>query len=57
MKYDPEYNSYRFSDCDMSVILKSLDFYNQYSPLLEQGERDYINHLINDLEKTKGVNL
>lgn len=57
MKYDPEYNSYRFSDSDLGVILKSLDFYNQYSPLLEQGERDYINHLINDLEKTKGVNL
>lgn len=57
MKYDPEYNSYRFSDSDLGVILKSLYFYNQYSPLLEQGERDYINHLINDLEKTKGVNL
>lgn len=57
MKYDPEYNSYKFSDSDLSVILKSLDFYNQYSPLLEQGERDYIGHLINDLKKTKGVNL
>lgn len=52
MKYDVEYDSYRFNSVDMSILIKALSFYNQYNPLLEQGQMDYIQNLIKDLEKS-----
>lgn len=53
MKYDPEYNSYRFSSEDMSTIIDSLHFYHQHSPGPDQNKLDYIKNLIDSLEKTK----
>lgn len=55
MKYDPEYNSYRFSSDDLSTIISSLYFYHQHSPILDLDKLDYISKLINSLEKTKDV--
>jgi hypothetical protein len=42
MKYDPEYNSYKFNSIDMNFILKALSFYRQHCTFLEQKEKDFI---------------
>ena len=55
MKYDVEYDSYKLSPKDASAILNSLYFYHQHSPVLDDDSRDYIQSLINFLEKTKSV--
>lgn len=55
MKYDPEYNSYKFSDFDLTTIVKALDFYSQYSPLLEQSQRESVSSLIQSLENSKHI--
>jgi hypothetical protein len=54
MKYDPEYDSYRFCRVDMDIILNSLEFYRQYNPS-EQASSSYISVLINDLQKSRQV--
>jgi hypothetical protein len=48
MKYDPEYDSYRFCRVDMDIIINALNFYHQYSPV-EQAKSEYVNILIRDL--------
>ena len=50
MKYDPEYNSYRFDTTDTSTIVNALYFYHQHSPILDEDRRDYIMSLIKDLQ-------
>lgn len=57
MKYDPEYNSYKFSDSDLTIIVKALDFYHQYSPLLEQSQRESVSSLIQSLENSKHITI
>ena len=51
MKYDPEYDSYRFPRVDMDIILNALEFYRQYNPS-EQASSSYISILINDLKNS-----
>jgi hypothetical protein len=55
MKYDVEYDSYRFSNDDMRSIVSALYFYHQHSPNLDDDSRDYVLSLVNSLEKTKNV--
>ncbi len=38
MKYDPEYNSYRFSPDELNVIVQCLKFYSKNSP----GEQEKV---------------
>jgi hypothetical protein len=52
MKYDPEYNSYRFSMQETNLILESLGFYNQYGPNLVEKDREHINDLRENLENS-----
>lgn len=54
MKYDPEYDSYRFSSADMNVIVNALEFYKLYNPS-EQTDTSYISTLIKDFEKSKQI--
>jgi hypothetical protein len=51
MKYDPEYDSYRFPRVDMDIILNALEFYRQYNPS-EQASSSYISILIKDLKNS-----
>lgn len=51
MKYDDEYNSYKFSDKDIETILVSLLFYEKYSPL-EQEDRNFVENLYSDLKNS-----
>lgn len=53
MKYDVEYDSYKFSKDDIRSIVGALYFYHQHSPVLDDDSRDYVQSLINFLEKTK----
>ena len=55
MKYDIEYDSYKFSAEDMRYIIGALYFYHQHSPNLDYDSRDYILSLVNSLEKTKNL--
>lgn len=55
MKYDVEYDSYKFTSHDIITIVKALDFYNQYSPIVEQKDKDYILNLCDQLDKTKNI--
>jgi hypothetical protein len=51
MKYDPEYDSYKFCRVDMDILINALEFYRQYNPS-EQAQSSYISILIKDLEKS-----
>ena len=51
MKYNSEYDSYRFPRVDMDIILNALEFYRQYNPS-EQANCSYISMLINDLKNS-----
>lgn len=55
MKYDDEYNSYKFSTNEIGAIINSLYFYHQHSPVLDDTGRDYIFSIVQSLEKTKDV--
>jgi len=55
MKYDPEYDSYRFPRVDMDIILNALEFYRQYNPS-EQANSSYISILIKDLQDSRDPN-
>jgi len=55
MKYDPEYDSYRFPRVDMDIILNALEFYRQYNPS-EQANCSYISILIKDLQDSRDSN-
>ena len=51
MKYDPEYNSYRFSTQEIKDIINALRFYVLYNPA-EKSHVDKLNKLINDLSNS-----
>lgn len=51
MKYDPEYDSYRFCTVDMDTIIMALTFFSTYSPI-NDGQRVYIKDLIKDLQNS-----
>lgn len=55
MKYDPEYNSYKFSNNDLDIIVNALYFYSQHSPSVQQENIGCVNNLIQQLEKTKSI--
>jgi hypothetical protein len=52
MKYDIEYSSYKFSPQEITLILESLLFYNQYGPNLVEKDREHINELSTNLENS-----
>lgn len=52
MKYDEEYNSYRFSDKDMEIILESLSYYHWNNKSLTQQDKDYIDGLYQSLDNS-----
>jgi hypothetical protein len=54
MKYDPEYDSYRFCRVDMDIILNALEFYKLYNTS-EQANSSYMNILIKDLQSSCSV--
>ena len=51
MKYDPEYDSYRFSGEEIEHIVNALKFYILYSPSCENYP-DSVDRLINDLKNS-----
>lgn len=55
MKYDIEYDSYKFSAEDMRYIVGALYFYHQHSPNLDYDSRDNVLSLVKSLEKTKNI--
>lgn len=55
MKYDVEYDSYRFSKDDIRYMVGALYFYHQHSPNLDNYSRDDILSLVKSLEKTKNI--
>lgn len=52
MKYDEEYNSYRFSELELLYITNALDFYQKYAALEDDEVRVYLNELSKSLVKT-----
>jgi hypothetical protein len=52
MKYDEEYNSYKFSKQDMEIILDALSFYHSRSTNVSQCDPDYIDGLFQSLENS-----
>jgi hypothetical protein len=52
MKYDEEYNSYKFSKQDMEIILDALSFYHSQSTNVSQCDLDYIDGLFQSLENS-----
>lgn len=55
MKYDIEYDSYKFSNDDIRSIVSALYFYHQHSPNLDDDSRDDVLSLVKSLEKTKNI--
>ena len=55
MKYDIEYDSYKFSNDDIRSIVGALYFYHQHSPNLDDDSRDDVLSLVKSLEKTKNI--
>lgn len=55
MKYDIEYDSYKFSKDDIRSIVCALYFYHQHSPNLDYNSRDDVLSLVKSLEKTKNI--
>lgn len=51
MKYDPEYNSYRLCESDLTSILEALTFYSTYSPL-DKSKKEYIKNLIREFDNS-----
>lgn len=52
MKYDDEYNSYRFSVRDMEIILDALSYAHWNDRSLVESDRDYIDGLYQSLENS-----
>jgi len=52
MKYDDEYNSYRFSVKDMEIILDALSYAHWNDKALSTSDRDYIDGLYQSLENS-----
>lgn len=43
MRYDFEYNSYKFSDQEVSNIIDALNFFSTYSPLDKERKQKVVN--------------
>ena len=56
MKYDVEYNSYKFSSEEMKNIVDGLTFYSLYSPLDKITHKNVLN-LLDSLNKTERISL
>lgn len=54
MKYDPEYNSYKFSSEELIHIVDGLSFYKLYSPL-EDKFVNSVQILIDNLIKSTKI--
>lgn len=52
MKYDPEYNSYKFSSKDIDIILNALSFSHWNDHSLSQSEKDYIDGLYQSIDNS-----
>jgi hypothetical protein len=52
MKYDPEYNSFRFNTKDMEIILDALSYVCWNDKSISKSDRDYINGLYHSLDKS-----
>lgn len=54
MKYDPEYDSYKFSSEEMRNIVDGLTFYGLYSPL-DKITNQSVKTLIENLNKVTKI--
>jgi hypothetical protein len=52
MKYDDEYNSYKFSTKDMEFILDALSYTHWNDKSLSESDRDYIDGLYQSLDNS-----
>lgn len=52
MKYDEEYNSYRFDSKDMEIILNALSYVHWNDKSLSEDERNYIDSLYQSLDNS-----
>ena len=50
MTYDAEYNSYRFNEKDMDIILDALSYVHWNDRGLSQSDRNYIDSLYKNLD-------
>lgn len=57
MKYDPEYNSYRFSSDELSMIVKSLAYYRKFHAPNSIYESLEMAKLIDNLYKSQNVTI
>ena len=53
MKYDDEYNSFRFTPKDMEIILEALSYVHQHDRSLSQSDRDYLDGIYQSLENAR----
>jgi hypothetical protein len=56
MKYDPEYNSYKFSSEELIHIVDGLNFYKLYSPLEDKFSKS-VEILIDNLIKSTKMSI
>ena len=54
MRFDPEYNSYRFSSEEFLNIIDGLTFYSRYSPL-DKITKESVKTLIDNLIKSTKI--
>lgn len=52
MKYDQEYNSYRFNSKDMDIILNALSYVHWNDKTLTEDERNYVDGLYQSLDNS-----
>lgn len=55
MKYDDEYNSFKFTNYDMEIILNALSYSHWNDRSLSQNEKDYIDGLYQSLDNAGAV--
>lgn len=55
MRYDPEYNSFKFNTKDLEIILDALSYVRWNDKSLSVSDRDYVSGLYESLDKS-GVN-
>ena len=53
MTYDAEYNSYRFNEKDMDIILDALSYVHWNDRGLSQSDRNYIDILYKNLDNSR----
>lgn len=56
MKYDPEYNSYKFTSEEMKNIVDGLTFYSLYSPL-DKITNQNVKTLIENINKSTKISV